>query len=59
MFSHLLFLSDYAEFSAADLRHNTETFLWHQRIPAVFDEGRTIYRQKRVEFEEALKVSGV
>ncbi|KAF0302990.1 Dynein heavy chain 7, axonemal [Amphibalanus amphitrite] len=56
IFSHLLFLSDYAEFSSADLRHNTETFLWHQRIPAVFDEGRSIYRQKRVEFEEALKV---
>ena len=58
IFSHLLFLSDYAEFSSADLRHNTETVLWHQRTPAVFDESRAIHRQRRVEFEEALRVSG-
>ena len=56
LFSHLLLLSDFCEFSSSDLRHNTETFLWHQRLPAVFDESRTIYRQKRAELEDALKV---
>ena len=55
----LLFLSDHAQFSPAEVRLNAQVFMWHSRMPAVFEEHKLIIREKRAQYEEALMVGGV
>ena len=54
----LAFLVDYANFSPAEMRLNTNTFMWHDRMPAIFEEHKLIVSEKRHQYEEALKVGG-
>ena len=54
--NRLAFLVDYASFSPAEMRLNTNTFMWHGRMPAIFEEHRLIISEKRSQYEEALKV---
>lgn len=53
----LAFLVDHATFSPAEMRLNTNTFMWHDRMPAIFEEHKLIISEKRQQYEEALKVS--
>ena len=52
----LAFLVDYANFSPAEMCLNTNTFMWHDRMPAIFEEHKLIVSEKRHQYEKALKV---
>lgn len=54
--NRLAFLVDYASFSPAEMRLNSNTFMWNDRMPAIFEEHRLIISEKRSQYEEALKV---
>jgi len=54
--STLAFLLEYSNISPAEMRANAEMFKWYERMPSVFDEHRAIIADKRVQYEEALKV---
>ena len=57
--NRLMFLVDYATFSPTEIRSNTATFNWQDRLISIFDEHRVIMLEKRAQFEEGLKVSSV
>ncbi len=52
----LVFLVDHAHLNPVDIRNNADVFLWHARMPQVVDEHRQIIAEKRVQYEDALKV---
>jgi dynein heavy chain len=52
----LSFLSDFAQFSPAEIRLNANVFMWHGRMPAIFEEHKLIVSEKRSQYEDALKV---
>lgn len=52
----LAFLSDFAQFSPAEIRLNANVFMWHGRMPAIFEEHKLIISEKRSQYEDALKV---
>lgn len=54
--NRLTFLVDYASFSPAEMRLNTNTFMWNGRMAAIFEEHKMIINEKRSQYEEALKV---
>ena len=54
--NRLAFLVDYASFSPAEMRLNSNTFMWHGRMSAIFEEHRLIAAEKKTQYEEALKV---
>jgi len=54
--SYMLFLADYTTYSPIEMKHNSITLQWYNRMPNVFDENRAMCEQKTVEFQEALKV---
>ena len=54
--NRLAFLVDYASFSPAEMRLNSNTFMWHGRMSAIFEEHRLIAAEKKSQYEEALKV---
>ena len=54
--AYMLFLADYTAYSPIEMKHNSITLQWYNRMPSVFDENRAMCEQKTVEFQEALKV---
>ena len=54
--NRLVFLVDYASFSPAEMRLNSNTFMWNDRMPAIFEEHKLIAEEKKSQYEEALKV---
>jgi dynein heavy chain len=52
----LEFLLDHCTLSPAEIRSNTLTFSWYDRLPQIFDEHKTIVADKTLQFQEALKV---
>ena len=52
----LEFLIEHANFSPVDMRSNTNTFMWSDRIPSIIEEHRAIVAAKQTQFEEGLKV---
>ena len=52
----LTFLIDFMTFSSADIRLNSNPFQWHQRMPDVFEEHRSIINSNRIQYENALKM---
>lgn len=52
----LTFLSDFAQFSPAEMRLNASVFKWHGRMPTIFEEHKMIVSDRRTQYEEALKV---
>ena len=38
------------------MRLNSNTFMWHGRMPAIFEEHKLIVGEKRSQYEEALKL---
>lgn len=54
----LTFLSDFAQFSPAEMRLNASVFKWHGRMPTIFEEHKMIVSDRRTQYEEALKVRG-
>ena len=55
----LAFLVEQTQFSPADMQLNTQTFTWHGRMDSIFEEHRAIAAEKRVQYEDALKVSDI
>jgi dynein heavy chain len=55
----LTFLFDHTTFQSADLKLNAGVFIWHQRMPAVFNEHKVIVAEKRSQYEDSLKVSSI
>lgn len=54
--NRLLFLVDYASFTPPEMRLNSSTFTWHGRMPTIFEEHRVIEKEKKQQYEEALKL---
>ena len=54
--NRLAFLVDHSSFSPAEMRLNSNTFMWHGRMPAIFEEHKLIVGEKRSQYEEALKL---
>lgn len=54
--NRLAFLVDYANFSPAEMRLNSNTFMWHGRMSAIFEEHRLIAQEKKAQYEDALKL---
>ncbi|XP_043929631.1 dynein axonemal heavy chain 7 [Protopterus annectens] len=54
--NRLAFLVDYATFSPADIRLNSSTFQWYTRMPEIFEEHRTIVKEKTEQYQEGLKL---
>ena len=54
--NRLVFLVDCANFSPAEIRLNSSTFTWHGRMPAVFEEYKNVFKEKKNQYEEGLKV---
>ncbi|WAR10683.1 DYH7-like protein [Mya arenaria] len=52
----LSFLSDFAQFSPAEIRLNANVFMWHGRMPAIFEEHKLIISEKRSQYEDNLKL---
>lgn len=55
--NRLAFLVDFAQFSPAEMRLNSNTFMWNGRMPTIFEEHKLIVSEKRSQYEEALKVN--
>ena len=52
----LVFLSDYLQFTTAEMKLNTKTFQWHAKMPQIFDEHDSIVKEKTSEYQKALKL---
>ena len=52
----LVFLSDYVQFTTAEMKLNTKTFQWHAKMPEVFEEHSQIIKDKTMEYQKALKL---
>jgi dynein heavy chain len=52
----LVFLSDYLQFTTAEMKLNTKTFQWHAKMPKVFEEHEKIVQDKTKEYQKALKL---
>ena len=52
----LVFLSDYLQFTTAEMKLNTKTFQWHAKMPEVFEEHDAIIKEKTMEYQKALKL---
>lgn len=54
--NRLTFLVDYVTLSPADIRLNNNTFLWRDRMGAIFEEHRKIIDEKTKQYQDGLKV---
>ncbi|XP_073489206.1 dynein axonemal heavy chain 7 isoform X1 [Aquarana catesbeiana] len=54
--NRLTFLVDYVTQSPADIRLNNDTFQWHDRMGAIFEEHRKIMHEKSQEYQDGLKL---
>uniref|UniRef100_A0A8C5QX10 Dynein axonemal heavy chain 7 n=1 Tax=Leptobrachium leishanense TaxID=445787 RepID=A0A8C5QX10_9ANUR len=54
--NRLIFLVDYSIFSPADIRLNNSTFLWHDRMGEIFEEHRSIVKEKTEQYQDGLKL---
>ncbi|XP_071822297.1 dynein axonemal heavy chain 7-like isoform X1 [Apostichopus japonicus] len=52
----LTFLVDYASFSPAEMRLNSSSFQWHERMPEIFSEHRQILEEKTSQYQDGLKL---
>ena len=48
----LVFLSDYLQFTTAEMKLNTKTFQWHAKMPEVFEEHNQIVKDKTQEYQK-------
>ncbi|XP_059098400.1 dynein axonemal heavy chain 7-like [Tigriopus californicus] len=52
----LVFLSDYLQFTTAEMKLNTKTFQWFAKMPKVFEEHESIVKEKTADYQKALKL---
>ncbi|XP_033628553.1 dynein heavy chain 7, axonemal-like isoform X2 [Asterias rubens] len=52
----LAFLVDYASFSPAEMRLNSSTFQWHERMPEIFSEHKQIVQEKTSQYQKGLEL---
>lgn len=51
------FLLEYTNVSHSEMKLNTDTFRWTERLPPILEEHNEIITRSRKEKEDALKVS--
>lgn len=56
---YILFLSDFTIISAIEMKQNSLTFQWYNKMSSVLEENRRIVEQKTLEYQQSLKVSGM
>lgn len=54
--SYILFLSDYTIISAIEMKQNSLTFQWYNKMASVLEENRRIVEEKTLEYQQSLKV---
>ncbi|CAH2067322.1 unnamed protein product, partial [Iphiclides podalirius] len=53
---YIIFLGDYTSFTPLEMKANNQTFHWYARMPGVIEECKLICDQKKIEYQELLKV---
>ncbi|XP_047042351.1 dynein axonemal heavy chain 7 [Helicoverpa zea] len=53
---YIVFLGDYTTFSPLELKSNNQTYHWYARMPGIIEEAKAISDQKKLEYQELLKV---
>ncbi|XP_072937032.1 dynein axonemal heavy chain 7 [Epargyreus clarus] len=53
---YIMFLGDYTTFTPLEMKANNQTFHWYARLPGVIEESKVICDQKKIEYQELLKV---
>lgn len=53
---YILFLSDYTIISAIEMKQNSLTFQWYNRMSNVLEDNRHMVEQKTIEYQNLLKV---
>ncbi|XP_041972117.1 dynein axonemal heavy chain 7 isoform X2 [Aricia agestis] len=53
---YIVFLADHTTFTPLEMKANNQTFHWYARLPGVIEECKVICDQKKVEYQELLKV---
>ncbi|XP_068620866.1 dynein axonemal heavy chain 7 [Battus philenor] len=53
---YIIFLGDYTNFTPLEIKANNQTFHWYARMPGVIEECKVICDQKKIEYQELLKV---
>ncbi|XP_045510942.1 dynein axonemal heavy chain 7 [Colias croceus] len=53
---YIIFLGDYTTFTPLEMKANNQTFHWYGRMPGVTEECKVICDQKKIEYQELLKV---
>lgn len=53
---YILFLSDFTIISAIEMKQNSLTFQWYNKMSSVLDENRRIVEEKTLEYQQSLKV---
>ncbi|XP_026726846.1 dynein heavy chain 7, axonemal [Trichoplusia ni] len=53
---YIVFLGDYTTFTPLELKANNQTFHWYARMPGIIEESKAICDQKKLEYQELLKV---
>ncbi|XP_073942137.1 dynein axonemal heavy chain 7-like, partial [Choristoneura fumiferana] len=52
----IIFLGDYTIFTPQELKANCQAFHWYSRLPGIIEESKVICEQKKIEYQELLKV---
>ncbi|XP_045534007.1 dynein axonemal heavy chain 7 [Papilio machaon] len=53
---YIIFLGDYTSFTPLEVKANNQTFHWYARMPSVIEESKAICDQKKIEYQDLLKV---
>ncbi|XP_075991785.1 dynein heavy chain at 36C [Anticarsia gemmatalis] len=53
---YIMFLGDYTNFTPLEMKANNQTFHWYSRIPGIIEESKVICDQKKLEYQDLLKV---
>lgn len=54
--SYIIFLSDYVLLSAAEIKQNSYTFIWYNKMPSIIDKNHDLVNKKTIEFQTLLQV---
>ncbi|XP_050670474.1 dynein axonemal heavy chain 7-like [Leptidea sinapis] len=53
---YIVFLGDFTAFTPLEMKANNQTYHWYARMPGVIEESKVICDQKKIEYQELLKV---
>ncbi|XP_037866676.1 dynein axonemal heavy chain 7 isoform X1 [Bombyx mori] len=53
---YIMFLGDYTTFTPLEMKANNQSYHWYSRMPSIIEECKIICDQKKIEYQELLKV---